>query len=61
MTVLFYKYTQIDSPVEVADWVRLLCVECGLLGRAIIADEGINANLSASSTATQVPRQGRGL
>ncbi len=41
--LLFYKYTDIADPAALAEQVRLLAEEFSLTGRAIIAEEGINA------------------
>eukprot|EP01134_Creolimax_fragrantissima_P003463 CFRG3463T1 len=44
--VLFYKYVEVENAASVAEWVKELCVLHGLCGRAILAPEGINANLA---------------
>jgi UPF0176 protein len=41
--LLFYKYVFISDPEVVAEKERKVCTELGLLGRCIIATEGINA------------------
>lgn len=50
--LLFYKYTKIIDPVVTSLWQKLLCQQLGLLGRVIIADEGINGTLCGSKEAT---------
>ncbi len=41
--LLFYKYTDVANPEELAAQVRSLAVEHSLTGRVIVAEEGINA------------------
>ncbi|MBA3789080.1 rhodanese-related sulfurtransferase [Patescibacteria group bacterium] len=41
--LLFYKYVTIENPQKLAGWIRELAKKHSLLGRAIIAEEGINA------------------
>ena len=41
--LLFYKYVTLDNPQKTANWLRGLAVRHHLLGRAIVAEEGINA------------------
>jgi predicted sulfurtransferase len=49
---LFYLYTPVSLPLEpVAEWQRALCTRLGLLGRARIAEEGINATFAGSQEA----------
>ncbi len=43
--VLFYKYTFIENPEELAAGQKELCQKLGLKGRVIIATEGINGTL----------------
>ena len=40
--LLAYKYVKITSPENVCTWVRDLCEKYSLLGRVIVAEEGIN-------------------
>jgi UPF0176 protein len=41
--LLFYKYVTVEDPTRVANWLRGLAVRYQLLGRGIVAKEGINA------------------
>lgn len=43
--LLFYKYTDVVNPEELAERVRSLAAELNLTGRVIVAEEGINATL----------------
>lgn len=52
--LLFYKYTFIKDPQKVADFVRDLSIKLGLLGRVIIATEGINATLEGTKENAQI-------
>lgn len=47
----FYQYVDIDAPDEMAAWQREQCVHHGLLGRVVVAREGINGTLSGSEEA----------
>jgi hypothetical protein len=45
--ILFYKYVAIGEAVElVVEEQHALCTRLGLLGRLLIAEEGINGTLS---------------
>ena len=44
--LLFYKYTELDDVDAVAEKLRLKCSKLGLVGRILLATEGINANLA---------------
>jgi len=47
---LFYKYTTGSLLVdELLPWLQALCVELCLLGRALVAPQGVNGTLSGSS------------
>lgn len=46
--LLFYKYTQIDDPVALMNAQRDLCEKLGLMGRILIAIEGINGTLEGA-------------
>ena len=37
--LLFYKYVQIDNPLEVQAWQKKLCAQLGLTGRILLAHE----------------------
>lgn len=43
--LLFYKYVTISDPQAFAEWFRALAQRHSLTGRALIAEEGINATL----------------
>ncbi len=46
--LLFYKYAYVDAPQELAQKMRSLATEFSLIGRVIIAAEGINATLEGT-------------
>lgn len=46
--IIFYKYTRIADPAAFVTWQRNTCEELGLLGRILIAAEGINGTLEGS-------------
>lgn len=52
--LLFYKYITIDNPEVVAKTLRTLCEKYHLLGRAIVAHEGINATFEGEEENTKV-------
>lgn len=49
--ILFYTYTHINNPEELMHQQRELCERLGLLGRTIIAHEGINSTLEGTTKA----------
>ncbi len=51
--LLFYKYIEIDDPVELAASVRELASELSLTGRALVAHEGINATFEGRLSDTK--------
>ena len=51
--LLFYKYVTIDAPEELAETVRSLATELSLIGRVIVAAEGINATLEGTVENTE--------
>jgi UPF0176 protein len=51
--LLYYKYVRIADPVGFTTEHRALCAELGLLGRILIAGEGINGTVSGSVAATE--------
>ncbi|HEX2792737.1 MAG TPA: rhodanese-related sulfurtransferase [Candidatus Paceibacterota bacterium] len=51
--LLFYKYVTIEDPAALAEEVRALATRYSLLGRALIAEEGINATLEGETDATE--------
>lgn len=46
--LLFYKFINLPDPKAVADGQREICSKLGLMGRVIIAHEGINATLEGT-------------
>lgn len=50
--LLYYKYVRIADPVAFTAEHRALCEELGLLGRILIAVEGINGTVSGTVAAT---------
>jgi len=54
--MLFYKFTPIEDPDELARSQRAMCEELGLLGRILVADEGLNGTLSGEASACQAYR-----
>jgi len=46
--ILFYKFIHLANPALVADVQRAKCREIGLVGRVILAHEGINATLEGT-------------
>jgi UPF0176 protein len=52
--LLFYKYVTIEDPHGYVETFRALCERHALLGRVLIAEEGINATLEGSMEATEV-------
>ena len=50
--LLYYKYTHLDDPQTYRDEHIALCEQLGLLGRIIVAEEGINGTLSGTVAAT---------
>jgi UPF0176 protein len=52
--LLYYKYVPIDDPESFKDEHLKLCKDIGLLGRIIVAPEGINGTVSGTFKQTQV-------
>ena len=52
--LLFYKYVTIEDPEVVMEHIRSLAKAHGLLGRVLIAHEGINGTLEGETEATEV-------
>jgi predicted sulfurtransferase len=48
-TVLFYKYTEVEDVAELAEQIQSACSQCKMKGRALLASEGINANLGCEA------------
>jgi UPF0176 protein len=51
--LLFYKYITLDNPAAFADWFALQARILGLTGRALIAEEGLNATLEGTIEQTE--------
>ena len=51
--LLFYKYVTIEDPKTVMDSVRALAKEHSLLGRVLVAEEGINGTLEGLTADTE--------
>jgi UPF0176 protein len=51
--LLFYKYVPVANPQECADAFRVRAAELALTGRAIVAEEGLNATVEGSIEATE--------
>ncbi len=45
-TISFYKYTPIDTPENLREYLKAVCERLNLTGRILIASEGINAAVS---------------
>lgn len=52
--LLYYKYVPIDDPESFKDEHLKFCKDIGLLGRIIVAPEGINGTVSGTFEQTQV-------
>jgi UPF0176 protein len=50
--LLYYKYVQLDDPEAYRAEHLALCQQLGLLGRIIVAEEGINGTVSGTAEAT---------
>jgi predicted sulfurtransferase len=47
--LLFYKYVDIQYPVQIVKWQKKICEDLGLKGRILIATEGINGTVGGSA------------
>ncbi|GGB54879.1 UPF0176 protein YbfQ [Fictibacillus barbaricus] len=52
--LLYYKYVPIDDPESFKDEHLKFCKDLGLLGRIIVAPEGINGTVSGTYEQTQI-------
>lgn len=50
--LLFYKYVDIEYPINIQKWQKELCSRLGLTGRIILAHEGINGTVGGTEQAT---------
>lgn len=48
-TLLYYKYVRIEDAAELAAQQLKFCKELGVVGRILIADEGLNGTISGTS------------
>ena len=51
--LLFYKYVTIEDPQALAERFRTLMAKYGLLGRVIVASEGVNATMEGETEKTE--------
>jgi UPF0176 protein len=51
--LLYYCYTQIEDPEEFREKHHLFCIENNILGRIIVAREGLNGTVSGTKEACQ--------
>ena len=51
--LLFYKYVTVENPQKTANWLRGLATRYHLLGRGIVAEEGINATFEGLKDDTE--------
>lgn len=51
--LLFYKYVTIANPKALADAIREKCLELSLLGRILVAEEGLNGTLEGEIGQTE--------
>lgn len=52
--LLFYKYVSIEDPEALKEWVTARAKALGLIGRVIIAEEGINGTLEGTLSHTNI-------
>jgi UPF0176 protein len=50
--LLFYRYVRVQDPTALADAIRSLCESRGLLGRILVAGEGVNGTLEGPTSDT---------
>lgn len=55
--LLYYKYVTLEDPVSIANWQRSLGEQFGLMGRVLIAPEGINGTVSGPNAAIESYQQ----
>ena len=48
--VLFYRYVHIEDVHAVAEKVKRFCIEHSIMGRVLIAEEGVNGTFAGSYT-----------
>ncbi len=55
--LLYYCYAEIKDPEQFREQHHLFCLDLGLLGRIIVAGEGINGTVSGTREATEAYMQ----
>lgn len=51
--LLFYKYVTVEDPEVFATWLRTRCAHYELLGRILVAEEGLNGTVEGSHANTE--------
>lgn len=51
MVLLYYKFVRIEDPAAFVGEHRALCLELGLRGRILVAEEGVNGTVAGSEEA----------
>ncbi len=57
VVILFYKFTLLSDPKAIAETHRAKCVELGLLGRMLLAEEGVNATFEGTREAIEAYKE----
>ncbi len=57
VVILFYVFSHIAEPKVLADIHRAKCTELGLLGRMILAEEGVNATFEGKRGAIEAYKE----
>ncbi len=53
IVILFYKFVDLADPKAVADAHRAICLELGMKGRMIVAEEGVNGTFEGTREAVE--------
>ena len=53
IVILFYKFVDLADPKAVADAHKAKCLELGMKGRMIVAEEGVNGTFEGTSEAVE--------
>lgn len=56
-TLLYYKYARIENAAEFAEQHLAFCKELGLVGRILVAEEGLNGTISGTPAQCQAYMQ----
>ncbi|MDP3402917.1 MAG: hypothetical protein Q8S35_03125, partial [bacterium] len=51
--LLFYKYVTVEDPETLASWLRTRCSEHNLVGRILVAEEGLNGTVEGTVENTE--------